>query len=169
MVTYDPSVEEALIQGQDAFVWETKLYPSYPRSRSWYFWLTAGSILLVSYALYTSNFLFAFIILLCAIITVVAGNEESPAVLAQIGELGVVWDGKLYLYRELKAFTVIYQPPYTSVLYIETSGTTQQRIRIPLEDQDPVEVRSHLQAYLKENTDLQTEQTSDILGRLLRI
>ncbi len=169
MVTYDPSVQEALVQSQDRFVWETKLYPTYVRGKSWYVALTAGTILLVSYAVMTSNFLFAFLILLCAIIVVLTGNEEAPVVLAQVGELGVVWDGTLYLYRDLGEFSIIYQPPYISTLYIETRSSTQPKLRISLEDQDPVQIRDHLKAYLKENTDLQTEQGSDILGRLLRI
>lgn len=169
MVTYDPSVHEMLIQGQDRFVWETGLYPTYERGKRWYFVLTAGTLLLVSYAVMTSNFLFAFLILLCAIILVLTGNEEAPVVLAQVGDLGVVWDGTLYLYRDLGEFSIIYQPPYISTLYIETKSATRPKLRISLEDQDPVQIRDHLKAYLKENTDLQTEQGSDILGRLLRI
>ena len=169
MVTYDPAIHEALIKGQNQFVWETKLYPTYARGRNWYLAMTAGTVLLVSYAVLTSNFLFAFLILMCAIILILAGNEEAPTVLAQIGDLGVVWDGTLYLYRELGAFSLIYQPPYVSTLYIDTRRTTQPKLRISLEDQDPVAVREHLLQYLSENTDLQTEQTSDILGRLLRI
>lgn len=169
MVTYDPSVHELLIQGQDRFVWETGLYPTYPRGSRWYFALTAGTLLLVSYAVIVNNFLFAFLILLCAIILVLTGNEEAPVVLAQIGDLGIVWDGTLYLYRDLDTFSIIYQPPYISTLYLETKSLTRPKLRISLEDQDPAEIREHLRLYLKENTDLQTEQSSDILGRLLRI
>ncbi|MBP9762781.1 hypothetical protein KBD34_04145 [Patescibacteria group bacterium] len=169
MVTYDPSVEEMLVQGQDRFVWETKLYPTYQRGPRWYFFFTAGAILLVSYAVITNNFLFAFLILLCAIILVLAGNEEAPTVLAQVGDLGVVWDGKLHLYRDIINFSIIYQPPFISTLYLETRSLSQPRLRISLEDQDPGEIRDHLRSFLSENTDLQTEQGSDILGRLLRI
>lgn len=169
MVTYDPSVQEQLVQSQDAFVWETPLYPTYQRGTRWYFLLTAGTILLVSYAVISSNFLFAFLILLCAIILILAGNEEAPIVLAQIGELGIVWDGTLYLYRDLGTFSVIYQPPYISTLYIETKSYTKPKLRISLQDQDPAEIRDYLRAHLKENSDLQTESGSDILGRLLRI
>ncbi len=169
MVTYDPSVQELLVRGQDRFVWETRLFPTYARGPRWYFVITIITILLVSYAVLTSNLLFAFLILLCAIIIVLAGNEEAPVVLAQIGDVGVVWDGKLYLYRDIENFTIVYDPPFTNVVYFETKSLTQPRLRISLEDQDPVEIRNHLQAYLTENTDLQTEAGSDILGRLLRI
>ena len=169
MVTYDPSVQEMLVRGQDAFVWETRLYPTYERGRRWYIAVTTGTILLVSYAVFSNNFLFAFLILLCTIILILAGNEEAPTVLAQIGELGIVWDGTLYLYRELGPFSLIYHPPYVSTLYVETKITTQPRLRISLEDQDPVNIRQHLLQFLKENTDLQTEHTSDIIGRLLKI
>ena len=169
MVTYDPSVQELLVQGQDHFVWETPLYPTYQRGPRWYFATTAGTLLLVSYAVMTSNFLFAFLVLLCAIILILAGNEEAPIVLAQLGDVGVVFDGTLYLYRDLTTFSIIYEPPYVSTLYIETKHLTKPKLRISLEDQDPVEIREHLKAYLKENTDLQTESGSDILGRLLRI
>lgn len=169
MVTYDPSVQELLVQGQDRFVWETPLYPTYARGPLWYFAITAGTLLLVSYAVITRNFLFAFIILLCTIILILAGNEEAPIILVQLGDVGVVWDGTLYLYRDLATFSIIYEPPYVSTLYIETKSLTRPKLRISLQDQDPVEIRAHLKAYLREDTDLQTESGSDILGRLLRI
>jgi hypothetical protein len=40
---------------------------------------------------------------------------------------------------------------------------------LELMDQDPVELRSHLRQYLREDLDLQGEHLSDILGRLLKI
>ena len=169
MVTYDPSVEDLLIQDQDDFVWETKLFPRFERGPRWYFLLSSITILLVSYAVMTSNFLFAFLLLLCAIILILAGNEEAPTVLAQVGKLGIVWDGKMILYRDIISFSIIYQPPYINSLYLETRSFTQPRLRILLADQDPVSIRQHLQGFVKENSDLQTEQASDILGRLLRI
>lgn len=169
MVTYDPSIQEMLIRGQDRFVWEAPLYPTYPRGPLWYFGITAGTLILVSYALLTNNFLFAFLLLLSAIILVLAGNEQAPIALAQVGDIGVVWNGTLYLYRDIVNFAIIYDPPYVRTLYLETKSLTRHTVRIDLEDQDPVELRAHLRVYLSENTDLQMEPGSDILGRLLRI
>lgn len=127
------------------------------------------ALVLAGYAIYAANYLFAFIILLTAIILVFAGNEKPRKVLIQIGNNGVVVDGRLYRFDELDNFAIIYYPPQTKVLYLEPSGILQARLRVELEDEDPVAVRNHLKKYLEEDLDLQEEHFSDIVGRLLKL
>lgn len=169
MPTYAPEIVEALSEAQRTFVWETDPYPRYERGTSWYLWMTIIAVFLVAYSIWSGNFLFAFLILLIGIILILAGNEDPNPTLIQIGENGVVHGGKLHLFQDLGPFAIVYQPPDVKVLYIETKGVVTPRLRIPLEDQSPVEVRNFLQSYLRENTDLQNEYFSDILARLLKI
>lgn len=169
MPTYAPEILEELAQNQREFVWETKPFTRYERSKSWYLWMTITAVFLVAYSIWSGNFLFAFLVLLVGIILILAGNEEPAPILVQVGENGIVWDGQMHLYQDLGEFGIVYQPPYTKVLYIETKRLTAPRLRIPLEEQSPVELRDFLRNYLKEDLDLQTEYFSDIVARLLRI
>jgi hypothetical protein len=169
MISFAPEVENALIEHQDTFIWETPAFNTYERGPKWYVAMGLGCLFFLIYAIWTSNFLFAFLILLMAIMIILMGTQQPETVLVQIGENGVVWHGKLHLYQDLEQFAVIYQPPLSKVLYLEHRGLSRPRLRIELQDQDPIEIRAHLRQYLQENLDLQNEYSSDILGRLLKI
>ncbi|MCE9586158.1 hypothetical protein K8R04_02470 [Candidatus Uhrbacteria bacterium] len=169
MRSFPTEVETAMIGSQDRFVWEMPAFYRHERGKTWYFGLAVLSVLLIAYAVWTANFLFAFIIFLAAIILLLVGSQEPRHVLVQIGDNGIVVDGKLHLYQDIGSFGIVYQPPIAKVLYVEPKSTLSQRMRLELMDQDPVELRSHLRQYLQEDLDLQGEHLSDIVGRLLRI
>ncbi len=154
---------------QDAFAWEIASFPKYQRSSRWYVVMVLVAVFLVAYAVYTSNFLFAFFILLSAVLLILAGIQQPTLHLVQIGDQGIVVGGVFYPFQELREFAIVYQPPYSKVLYVEHGSTVRPRLRIPLEDEDPVAIRTHLRQYLPENLDLQGEHVSDIFARLLRI
>lgn len=169
MRSFPPEVEQTLIENQDKFVWEAPSFRKYHRGSGWYLALTLVAVFLIAYAVWTANFLFAFIIFLSAILLLLAGNQEPKNVLIQIGDNGIVWDGKLHLFQDLQNFSIIYEPPVSKILYIEPKSSVIPRLSINLEEQDPVELRTHLLRYLREDLDLQGEHLSDIVGRLLRI
>lgn len=169
MLTFSPEVQEALMVSQDKFVWEAPFFERHPRGKGWYLWMSLAALFLVAYAVWTANFLFAFIILLMAILLVLAGGQEPKNILVQVGDNGVVWAGKLYLFQDIDSFSIVYQPPLAKVLYLEHRNPVMPRIRIELQEQDPLELRSHLRQYLREDLDLQSEHLSDIVSRLLRI
>jgi hypothetical protein len=129
---YNQEVLDGLVKAQDAFVWEAPDREERQRGPRWYLIMSAIALAFVVYAVATGNFLFAFIVLLVAIILVLAGNQAPENVLIQIGKNGVVVDGKLYEFKDLNKFAIIYHPPETKVLYIESkkalSATDPHRI-----------------------------------------
>lgn len=169
MRSFPQEVEQALITGQDAFAWETASFPGRERGPGWYLALAAAALFLIAYAVWTANFLFAFLILLGAVLLILASQKKPRKVLVQIGDLGIVWDGQLSLFQDLDTFAIVYQPPLTKTLYIERKAGVVPRLAISLEDQDPVALRDHLRRYVREDLDLQTEHLSDIVARLLKI
>lgn len=168
-MAYSKEFLDHMAASQDAFVWEAPAHEEVDRGPRWFLWMSLVALLLAAYAIYTANYLFAFIILLTAIILVFAGNEKPRKVLIQLGNNGVVVDGRLYRFDELANFAIIYYPPHTKVLYVEPNGVLQARMRIELEDEDPVAIRAHLKKFLQEDLDLQEEHFSDIVARLLKL
>ncbi|MFZ2804102.1 MAG: hypothetical protein WA001_02670 [Patescibacteria group bacterium] len=154
---------------QEAFVWEAPAWETYERGSKWHIWMLLGAGALIIYAILTTNYLFAFIILLTAIILILVGNPYPHMVLVQIGQNGIVYDGRLYQFSQLNDFAIIYHPPNTKILYLEPKNPSRPRLRILLEDEDPVAIRLHLKNYLDEDLDLRDEHLSDIFGRLLGI
>jgi hypothetical protein len=168
-MAYTEEVLAKMAEAQDKFVWESPAWERHERHPHWYLIMSGVALVFVAFAVFTANYLFAFIIFLVAIILVLAGNEEPHTMLVQIGDNGVVVDGKLHLFNQLREFGVVYQPPDTKLLYLEPKALTQGRVRILLQDQDPVELRAHLLQYISEDVDLRHEHASDIIGRLLKI
>ncbi len=160
---------DQMAEFQDKFVWESPMYERHERGPRWYAVVSLLALLLVGYAVWTANFLFAFIILLAAIILVLAGNEHPDTILIQIGDNGIVVDGDFHPFTKLDNFSIVYQPPHVRVLYVESKNPLRPRYRLLLGDQDPVEIRNHLRRYLRENLDLHDEHASDILGKLFKI
>ncbi len=169
MITYPSEVQEALALGQDRFVWETQSFEKRQRGAGWYIGVFVVSLLLLSYAVWTANFLFAFLILLLAIVLVLTSQQEPRRALVQIGDQGVVWAGRFFPFQDIETFALIYQPPIAKVLYLEPRGAFTTRLRIALEDQDPIALREHLKQFLQEDLDLQSEHLSDMVARLLKL
>lgn len=168
-MAYSSEFLEQMASAQDLFVWEAWSWEHRERGPQWYLWMGLGAFALVAFAIYTANYLFAFIILLFVIIVVLSGNEKPHPVLIQIGHNGVVYDGRLYSFGDVNDFAIVYHPPETKVLYIQPKNVLKPRLRIHLEDQDPVEIRNHLKRYVDEDLDLREEHLSDIVGRLLKL
>lgn len=164
-----PEFNERLAEAQDTFVWETPAHDHHERGARWYWGLGLITLVLVLYAVWTANFLFAFLILLGAIILVLAGNHEPKSVLVQIGHNGVVWDGWFLPFDRVRHFAIVYQPPEVKLLYIQPKNYAQPRLRIELDTQDPLELRDHLKQYTHEDIDLQDEHASDMIARLLKL
>ena len=169
MIPLSPETVEALVLAQDTFVWEVPSCEKRERGRSWYVIMILAAIFLVAYAVYTANFLFAFLILLMSILLLFANRQEPVSMLIQLGNNGLVISGKLYLYQDIETFSIIYKPPMLKILYIDTRSILTPRLRILLDEQNPLEVRQHLKQYLREDMDLRGEYVSDIVGRLLKI
>ena len=65
---YSPEVLDGLMKAQDTFVWEAPDREARVRGPRWYLIMSAVALVFVIYAVATGNFLFAFLILLIAII-----------------------------------------------------------------------------------------------------
>lgn len=169
MIPVTSETNDALLMAQDKFVWEIPSFEKRERGRYWYAIMLLMTAFLVAYAIYTANFLFAFLILLMAILLLFTGRQEPVPMLIQIGDNGIVVNGKLHLYQDLDNFSIIYQPPVLKILYVDTRSLLTPRLRISLDKQDPLQIREHLKKYLREDVDLRGEYVSDIVGRLLKI
>ena len=166
---YNPELLEQIANAQDRFVWEATSWEKVERGPRWFWGMCIIALMFTLYAIFTANYLFAFIVLIAAVILIISDKQEPHQILIQIGENGVVYDGTFYPFEELSDFAVIYEPPETKILYLEPKQVWKPRLRIFLEDQDPVELRRHVKKHLDEDLTLHEEHFSDIIGRLLKL
>jgi hypothetical protein len=149
--------------------WTIPEYIKYRRTLTW--WIVAGGIgiALLIHALVTSNFLFVIILLLIGLIVFVHERRHPDDIEFMILEGGIAFGDRFYAYKELKSFWIIYEPPATKLLYLETDHVFRKELPIHLEEQNPLLVRKVLLNFLDEDLDREEESTEERLARLFRL
>lgn len=151
--------------GEVLYRWSIPEYLQYERKPVWYIAMIVIGLFFVLFGLFTGNFLFSLIIILFAIIIFIQSHQEPPLIPFQITELGIIISDRFYPYSELDSFYIVYDPPAVKTLFFETNSFYHPLLRIPLEDQNPVEIRHVLQEFLDEDLDKEDEPISDKVAR----
>jgi|YNPNPStandDraft_1061719.scaffolds.fasta_scaffold33536_2 hypothetical protein len=149
--------------------WQIQEFEKHKKSTLWYVVGGVILILLLWYCIATSNFLFAIILLMFAIITVLYDFYESKEIEFALTSAGVKFGEKMYSYEEFKRFWIVYEPTDVKKLYLEFNSVLKPRLAIPLNDIDPNKVRQILQGYVKEDLNETDEPLTDFLGRLFKL
>jgi len=162
--------------------WQVPEYRVPKRSRRWY--LIAGilALLLIFLCFFTishwrfvylgnsSNFLFAFIIIMAIIIMII--NESRPPIMVnvEIGPEGLKIGSRFYDYDTIKNFVVLYKPKQSlKSVYFEFKGSVRPRLALPLRRLDALTVRNFLIRYLDENLERTEMPLSERLTKLLKL
>lgn len=181
------------IKSQDDVIsWKIKEKSSPKKSRRWYIAASIIGILMIAYALMTSNLIFAFIIIFGAILIILTDGTRQSAMDVEISDEGVRVGKEFYLYEQFDNFFIIYKPKEdTKNLYLEfkrfvrpqVSETAKAgryewllwlmnfartRLSVPLEDVNPLIIRRNLLRYLKEDLERTNIPLSEKLSELLK-
>ena len=87
----------------------------------------------------------------------------------EINHDGIKLNDKEHKYNELNKFWIIYQPPEVKNLYLEIKSIFKPNLVVPLEKENPLNVRAFLRQYVEEDLDQEEEPMSDAIGRLLKM
>lgn len=155
--------------GQILAKWNFAEFTRYERNKSWYFVMAAIVVLLLIYSIVTINFLFAVIVILAAITFTLIHRREPVQISFAITEDGLTADERFLPYEDLKKFYIIYKPPEVKKIFFEFKSLTRPRLAIPLEEQNPVEIRKFILEYLPEDLEKEDEPLSESLARLLKL
>lgn len=155
--------------GDIIFYWQIREYEKYFRGKRWYLIMSLIAGLLIVYAVYSANYLFALMIVLFGIILIMQEMNEPGEIDFGICETGIIVGNKYYSFSELEKYWIVYSPPDTKTLYFELKGIIFHRLSINLEDANPNEIRDFLNQYLFEDLEKEEEPLSDRLGRLLKL
>lgn len=163
-------IEENLNIGEVLHEWSIPEYEQHERNRAWYIIMGIIGVVLMGYSLLSSNFLFSLILILFIIIIFLQSHQDPIIIPFRITDLGVIVNDRFYSYSELDEFYIIYNPEeQIKILYVETMGNFTPRLRVPLMDNDPSEIRVTLRSFIEENIEKEEEPFSDMLGRKWRI
>lgn len=156
--------------GHIHFKWLVDEYHKHLRSRNWYILAIFVAFIMMLFSFFTSNFLFAVIIIIAALIFIIHDGRSPEKVTIQLTDEGVVIGRKFYDYDELKNFAVVYKPRQElKNLYFEFKNVFKQRLSIPLENKDPLPIREYLLKYLPEDLDRTDAPLSEQLAGLFKL
>ncbi len=150
--------------------WLIPEYEKHERSKNWYIGAALVAIFLLVFAVLTSSYLFAIIILITSVILVIHDGKDPDLVEVILMGDGLQLGSKIYDFSEFKNFSVMYKPKEDlKNLYFEFENPVKQRISIPLEDQNPLQIRDFLLKYLKEDLSRTNRPLSESLSKMFKI
>jgi hypothetical protein len=146
--------------------WTAPEFAQYKKSKAWF--VTVGLIAagLFLWALLTKNILFALLIGLSYFSVITYALKKPRNIRLAITPKGVKVDKILYGFDDLKSFWIFYDPPRLKELSLRSRKLIMSYIKVPLGEQNPVEVRRILIKYLPERK--HEESLIDNLARQLR-
>jgi hypothetical protein len=150
--------------------WTFREYPdTESRTRLWYTVMGLIFALCMFYAIFTSNWIFALILILSGFIMIAQHFRDARQIPVKIGEDGIIVDRKFYPYKEMDSFGIIYDPPVYKFLYLDMRNGIRSSLPVPMESVNPLQLREVLLNYLSENLQRQEEDFDEIMAKLLKI
>lgn len=150
----------------DQISWTASEFPHYNKDRSWFIILTIIAIGLLLLALFTKNIIFAVLISISFFSIFIYALKKPENVNLVISHKGVKINKTLYEFNSLKSFWIFYEPPEIKEISLRSKKMVMPYIKIPLGEQNPVEIRRFLIKYLPERK--HKESLIDNLARILR-
>ncbi|MFC1622587.1 hypothetical protein ACFL1Y_01155 [Patescibacteria group bacterium] len=149
--------------------WSFPEYVNPPRDKKWYIIATLIFLGLLLYSVLTANFLFGLIIIIATIILFIYHHKQEVEIKISLEHDGIRIENNLYKYNEFKKFWLVYDPPAVKNLYLELKVTFKPNIIVPLQNENPVEIRKFLKQYLEEDLEKEDEDTVEALERVLKL
>ncbi|MFH0852130.1 MAG: hypothetical protein V1845_00775 [bacterium] len=146
--------------------WQALEFESHEKGPGWF--ITVGAIALAFFAiaLIMANYIFAILIILAVFVVFLYAIMEPQIIKFRINARGISTGDKFYDYQDLKSFWIFYEPPATKELSIKTKRLLMPLLKIPLADQNPVQIRRALVKFLKEEK--QEQSLAEIMAKKLR-
>ena len=176
----NPALMDIEIHGPILHQWTFKEFEHHQHALSWRILIGTLIIAGVAGALWYRNFTFAFLLFGVGIV-LIARELQGPETLrvrVQENAMMLLLDEHHQMGRpattiipwnQIKSFWMYYRPPEAKILYIDFQSPVRQRLKIPLEDQDPIEIRSTLSRFLSEDFNQDQEPFADAFARLFKI
>ncbi|MDD5528178.1 MAG: hypothetical protein PHO56_04390 [Patescibacteria group bacterium] len=176
----------------DVISWQIPEYRGEEKTKLWYAVYSLIAIALLTYAIFTQNFIFAIIIIFAAVLIVIFDGGHPGMLDVAISDRGVMVGKEFYNYDQIADFFIIYEPDAgVKNLYLEFKrfakpalpenepnryswlfwivNFARTRFSIPLQDMNPIIIRRNLLKYVKENLERTTIPLSEQLTKLFKL
>lgn len=148
--------------------WKIYAYPHYDRGPFWYVVAGVIGIGLIAVAFYTYNFLLAALVIMVGVVLIIMGSSEPPLIDLEIGTLGIRRGSHFFPYKSIGSFWIVYDPPIKSLHFV-VPHSLFPTVHVPIDDQNPLELRAALKRYVREDMERDGEPVIDSIARILKI
>ena len=156
-------------QGEILMSWMIDEYRPHQRGPLWYgVAVTLGFGLLI-YSIITQNFLFAVMVLMFGLLIGLTAIRKPGRVPFVITDLGMGVGDHFTPYKEIKNYWMIYEPPEVKTLYIEFRNAVLPHLIVPIDDQNPLDIRETMGRFVPEDLGKEDEPFMDWIARQLKI
>ena len=150
--------------------WKVPEYDLYDKTRTWYLVITLVGAGLIIYSFFTSNFLFAVIVIIIAFILILRDAQLPDNLIVTITHEGFWIGRKLYEFDDIQNFSIVYKPRIgIKKLYLEFKNPLQHRLMLPIGDTNPLIIREILLKFISEDFERSDETVSEGLAKLFRL
>lgn len=148
---------------EEILSWTGKDASSREKTAEWYWVLGIFVVAFVFIGVVFQNFLLSLLAITSGASLALIGSRKPFEVSAAITAEGIIVDGKIHRYEDLKSFWVFFEPPYFKELSLTPKKSLSPHVRIPLGDTNPALVHETLTPFLREVRE--EEAFADILAR----
>jgi len=143
--------------------WQAREFEQPQRSRKWHLFAALFLVLVISFAVYMDAMVMAITFILIGIVGYIYMGKEPRVLDFMITHEGILTGKELYRFKTIESFWIFYEEDLR-VISIHTDGYLTPYVHIPLNDQDPVEIRDILIKYIPE-----VEQEWTLFDRLEKL
>lgn len=166
-------IKEAHINGSHfdhapLLTWEA---PFRHKPEKGFIWLTLVALAMsgiLYYSIVNGNWFFGIAMVIAAFAYGVDHFEETKTIEIKISDIGIKIGKKTIAYSNIKAFWILYHPPFIGRLYIRTHQKMLPDIIIELAGVDPALIRKYLTRHVIE-WEGKEESFMDLTVRLLKL
>lgn len=150
------------------FSWVAPEAIKHERGTIWKFFIGAALVFTIAWGIVYNAWTFSLAVGVFAVVYYLIHLEHPKDIEIKISNIGIKVGGRKYPYSRIKAFWIIYEPPYIKTLNLRVTGEMISDITIQLNGQHPADVRQFLMERIPE-LEGQSEKLSDIFLRLFKI
>lgn len=148
--------------------WIAPEHTKHERGRLWKVLIPAMLLAAIILGVLHNAWTFSLAIVVFATVYYALHREHPKDVDIIVSDIGIKVGERRYPYSRIKAFWIIYDPPYIKTLNLHVNGEFAVHIPVQLGDQNPAEIREFLLEKIPEREG-ETESLSDIFLRLFKI
>jgi hypothetical protein len=152
----------------EKITWKVPEYPEYTRDMRWYLTAAGIGLIFLIYAIYTGNFMFAVIIIMGVLISIISSYKKPANINFTLSDEGVRLGEAFWPWQKFQSYWIVGEGKEKN-LGLDLKNWLFTDLYIPITDVTAEEAEKFVSKFLKKNPERKHEPISYSIGRRLKI